>query len=277
MKIIQFLREKGELDNTLIIVTGDNGMSFPAAKANLMEYGTHVPLAICWPEKIKAGRISDDLVSLIDLAPTFLDITGTENPVKMTGKSLSKVLFSKKNGISDPSRKAVFTGRERHSHARADNLGYPARGIRTYEYLYILNLKPDRWPAGDPAEKGSELWPGYFDIDDGPTEFLIVEDPAKWRVPFRLGYEKRPEEQLYNIKNDKGCLTNLADDPAYKTVKEVLRNKLESELIMEGDPRLTGNGDIFDSYPRFAAMRNLGGFKEEGKYNPAFIRKNTEK
>ena len=75
-KMIDFLRQQGELDNTLIVVTSDNGMPFPSAKANLMEYGSHVPLAICWPEKIKKGGTCDELVSLIDLAPTFLQVGG---------------------------------------------------------------------------------------------------------------------------------------------------------------------------------------------------------
>src|SRR5690606_11819970 len=75
-KMIRFLKEKGELDNTIIVVTSDNGMPFPSAKANLQEYGTHVPLAICWPAKMKGNRTVNDLVSLIDLAPTFMEIAG---------------------------------------------------------------------------------------------------------------------------------------------------------------------------------------------------------
>jgi uncharacterized sulfatase len=272
-KIIEFLKEKGELENTLIVVTSDNGMSFPAAKANLMEYGIHVPLAVCWPQKIRNDRSSDDLVSLIDLAPTFLDIAGIKNPQEMAGKSLTRIFFSDKNGNSDPSRKYILAGRERHSHARADNLGYPARAIRTQEYLYILNIKPDRWPAGDPVPNGSSLWPGYHDIDNGPTKLLIVEEPEKWTIPFRLGYEKRPEEQLYDIKNDKGCINNLAGDPGYLNIKNELRKKLIAELTKQNDPRITGGGDVFDSYPRFGEMRDFDGFKEAGKYNPAFIKK----
>src|SRR6185437_4240925 len=84
-KMIDFLREKGELENTLIVVTSDNGMPFPSAKANLMEYGSHVPLAICWPAKIRKGHTCDDLVSLIDLAPTFLQVAGIDKLPKMTG------------------------------------------------------------------------------------------------------------------------------------------------------------------------------------------------
>jgi uncharacterized sulfatase len=211
---------------------------------------------------------------MIDLAPTFLELTGTRNPVKMTGKSFLKILLSSKSGIIDPSRKTVLTGRERHSQARFDNVGYPARAIRTHDYLFILNLKPDRWPAGDPVtDKSSAIWPGYWDIDDGPTKLLMASEPSKWRVPFRLGYEKRPEEQLYDIRSDQGCVTNLAGNPSFDAVKRRLRKELEAELTRQGDPRLTGNGDIFDSYPRFGAMRNIGGFNEEGKYNPAFMKK----
>jgi len=270
MKIIEFLKEKGELENTIIVVTADNGMSFPASKANLMEYGTHVPLAICWPDKIKGNRISDDLVSMTDLAPTFLEIAGVENPQKMSGKSLSKVLYSSVSGISDPSRKYVLTGRERHSHARADDLGYPARAIRTAEYLYILNLKPDRWPAGDPVPAESPLWPGYHDIDDGPSKFFILNNKSKFPLYFTLGYEERPEEQLYDIRTDNGCIKNLAYDPAFKSVKDDLKKQLLKDLKKQGDPRITGTGDVFDSYPRFGAMRDFDGFKEEGKYNPAY-------
>lgn len=270
LRIINFLKEKGELDNTIIIVTGDNGMSFPAAKANLMEYGTHVPLAICWPARVKSGKISDDLISMIDLAPTLLEITQVENPEKMTGKSFTKVLFSNKSGISDPSRKYVLTGRERHSHARADNVGYPARAIRTSDYLYIMNIKPERWPAGDPVSPDSPLWPGYYDIDDGPTKLYMIENSVKWQVLFSLACEKRHGEQLYNIKNDPCCTKDLATDPLFKTIKEKLRKMLISELVKQDDPRMTGNGDIFDSYPRFGEMRNYDGFKEQGKYNPSF-------
>jgi len=275
-KMIRFLKEKGELENTMIIVTGDNGMSFPSSKANLLDYGTHVPLAICWPEGIKGGRTVDDLVSMIDLAPTFLEIAGVKKPSGITGKSLAKVLFSDKQGYIDPSRKYVFTGRERHAHARHDNLGYPARAVRTRDYLFILNHKPDRWPAGDPvpesasAEDKKALEPGYFDIDDSPSKSYLIDNQDRWPELFAVGYSRRPSEQLYNIKNDPGCLKNLAGDPKYQAVKNELRKVLEKNLKAQGDPRMTGKGDIFDSYPRFAAMRPFPGFWEEGKYNPAF-------
>lgn len=273
MKMIEFLQEQGDFYNTIIIVTGDNGMSFPAAKANLMEYGTHVPLAICWMDRIMPGRYSDDLISMIDLAPTMLEIAGIEKKPEMTGKSFSKILFSGKNGIVDPGRNFILTGRERHSHARPDNLGYPARAIRTSNYLFIMNMKPDRWPAGDPVPADSPLWPGYHDIDNGPTKSFLIEKSSEWPDYFLLGYEKRPAEQLYDIKEDPGCTKNLAEDMGYESIIKDLGSKLKVELLKQGDPRMKGTGDIFDSYPRFGAMRNFEGFKEEGKYNQEYVKR----
>lgn len=281
-KMIDFLREKGELDNTIVVVTADNGMPFPYAKANLQEYGTHVPLAICWGKKISGQKVVDELVGLIDLAPTFLEIAGVKNVPQMTGKSLTPILSGPK-GVLENFRDYVLTGRERHTHARPDNVGYPARAIRTKDYLFILNFKPDRWPAGDPAPDSANkvksaddeksLWPGYHDIDNSPTKLMLIENRNKYPEYFRLGYEKRPSEELYNIRKDPACLKNLASDQAFQRVKTELKKILESDLKAQGDPRMTGKGDVFDSYPRFGAMRNLPGFKEQGKYNPEFQKK----
>ena len=132
-QMIQFLKEKGELENTLILVTADNGMPFPYAKANVHEFGTHVPLAISLPNGIK-GKVVDEPVGLIDLAPTLMELVGLEDAMSPTGKSLLPVLTKEQH---PPHREYVLTGRERHTHARPDNMGYPARAIRTQEYLYV--------------------------------------------------------------------------------------------------------------------------------------------
>lgn len=283
-KMLNFLDEKGELENTIIVVTADNGMPFPSAKANLQEYGTHVPLAICWPKKITGNRVVTDMVGMIDLAPTFMEITAIKNVPEMTGRSLCKILFSKEQGRIDSERKYVFTGRERHTHARPDNLGYPARALRTVDYLYVWNIKPMRWPAGDPAPEEAtnptaqsgfkDLLPGYHDVDNSPSKQFLIDEKDDWPKYFDLAYGKRPAEQLYDIKNDPGCVNNLADIHELLRVKEDLNKVLMDELKKQGDPRVLGNGDIFESYPRFGSMRNFPGFKERGKYNPAFINGN---
>jgi len=282
-KMIDFLRQKGELENTIIVVTSDNGMPFPSAKANLMEYGSHVPLAISWPAKIKSGIICNDLVSLIDLAPTFLQVSGTGSMQGVTGKSLAGLLLGN-NKNNEPHRVYVLTGRERHTHARPDDLGYPSRAIRTKDFLYIMNIKPELWPAGNPPPvkemaddnkiTSKDIKPigiGYNDIDDpNPTKNFIMKYKDRFPALFREGFEKRPADQLFDIKHDPGCTTNLAYRSKYIFIKNKLKSELEKLLTEQGDPRMLGYGDIFDSYPRFGLMRNFPGFKERGKYNPEY-------
>ena len=268
-KMLKLLEEAGELQNTLIVVTSDNGMPFPRAKANLYEYGIHMPLAIWWPGEISGGKVVDDLVSFVDFAPTFLEAAGERVPEAVTGRSLLGDL----GGSQESFRKYVLAGRERHSHSRPDNLGYPSRAIRTERYLYVWNPKPDRWPAGDPTGSGEPE--GYHDIDPSPTKTFMIQhrdDPSVRRL-FELGFGKRPEEELYEVDGDPYCLRNLAGEPAFQGVRQELQAKLHKLLRQQGDPRELGYGDIFESYPRFGRMRNFPGFKERGKYNPKYRRK----
>lgn len=259
-EMLHTLDAAGELDNTLVVVTSDNGMPFPRAKATLYEYGTHMPLAIRWPAGLKLNGAVDALLSFIDFAPTFLDVAGVTVPASMTGHSFLGFL----TGRSDEApRDAAFTGRERHTHARFDNLGYPARAIRTADHLYIRNLKPDRWPAGDPE--------GYHDIDGSPTKDFMMAHGSEYGGLFDMAFGKHPGEELYDIQADPGCLHDLAQSEAHASVRDTLRTRLEETLTDQGDPRMLGTGDIFDSYPRVSTMRpQLGGFAERGEYNPKY-------
>ena len=125
MRMIRLLEERGELENTLILVTGDNGMPFPRAKANCYEYGIHVPLAVRWPKKVPGGRSVKDLVGFVDFAPTFLEAAGLEVPETMTGRSVMNILQSEKSGRVDPTRTRAYSARERHSSSRYDNRTFP--------------------------------------------------------------------------------------------------------------------------------------------------------
>jgi uncharacterized sulfatase len=264
-RMLKMIEDAGELANTLVVVTADNGMSFPHSKAQVTEYGIHMPLAICWPGKLRGGRTIDGIVSFIDFAPTFLDAAGVAIPPAVTGKSLLPMLLSNEPGAG---RVYAQAGRERHSHARADNLGYPSRGLRSAEFLYVRNFKPERWPAGDPGK--------FYDIDNGPSKTFMMAhrgDPAV-RPLFEAAFGKHPGEELFDIRRDPGCLNNLAGSRAHAAVRDRMRKDLEAALAAQGDPRVLGNGDIFESYPRHSAMReDLGGFAVQGQYNPAFQRK----
>ena len=127
--------------------------------------------------------------------------------------------------------------------------GYPMRAIRTHEFLYIRNFKPDRWPAGAP--ENSTFGNAYADCDGGPTKQYMLEnrnDPQVRRT-FGLAFGKRPAEELYDCTKDPGQLRNVADDPAYAKVKKDHADRLTSELRATGDPRVLGQGDLFDEYP----------------------------
>jgi len=269
-QMLHHLEEAGELENTLVLVTSDNGMPFPRAKANLYEYGVHMPLAIQWPRAVKSGRRVSDLISFIDLAPTLLEAAGLGKPPAMTGRSFYDLLISRESGRIDPSRDEVLFGRERHTHARPDNLGYPSRALRSDAYLYIRNFKPERWPAGDPTGSGDPE--GFHDVDGSPTKSFMLENSDRPEVAplFELAFAKRPAEELYDIVADPGCLRNLASRPEHSERLAAMRSRLEDKLRQQGDPRLHGRGDLFESYPRYSRMRDFPGFKEQGEYNPAY-------
>jgi uncharacterized sulfatase len=274
-RMLVTLDEAGLLDDTLVIVTSDNGMAFPRAKANVYEYGVHMPLAIMWRSRVAGGRVIDDLVGFVDITATILDVAGAEHPSKeypLSGRSFQDILVSEEQGVVDPARDAVYVARERHSSARFHSLGYPQRGIRTHDYLYIHNFAPERWPAGAPRKYGTgsygdeadvrakRLGPmhgAYHDIDDGPTLRYLVErhdDPEV--APFlHLAVDRRPAEELYDIRKDPGCLVNLATSVEHAAVKDRLRRRLLAYLEETGDPRVTEGGDIWETYPRYSPLR----------------------
>ena len=279
-RMIQLLEAAGELENTLIIVTSDNGMAFPRAKANAYEYGIHMPLAIRWGAKAPGGRVVGDLVGLADLAPTILEAAGVAHPGEfpMAARSLMNVLTSKQEGIVDATRTAAFSARERHSSVRYRSLGYPQRAIRTRDFLYIRNFKPERWPSGAPQKyesDGKTLGPmhgGYHDIDACPTLDFLIENrdhPQMGRF-LSLAVAHRPAEELYDMRSDPDCLHNLAADPAFAAQTADHRAQLEAYLLETGDPRMTGKGDIWESYPRYSPLRHFPE-PEWAKANPEAV------
>ena len=267
--ILEQIQAIGELESTLVVITGDNGMPFPRCKANLYDGGVRVPLVMRWPEKVVGGRVLDDFVSLTDLAPTFLEVAGLAPPEVMTGRSLVNTLLSDKEGRVDEARDFVLFGKERHVPVQEtpDGGGTPMRGIRTYDYLYIKNFRPDRWPAGTPNHQEAHF-PGswYGDVDNGPTKFYMVEHREKDEQHaelFRLAFGKRPGEELYELRSDPGQLANVAADPAYSQVKSELEQRLMEHLSATRDPRLLGEADRLEQYPYYGGSPLKPGFRKD--------------
>jgi uncharacterized sulfatase len=247
-KLLELLKKAGRLENTIVIVSGDNGWPFPRGKANLYDAGTRQPLAVYWPARVKGGRASDAYISFQDFAPTILEAAGLKPRPAMTGRSFLDLLTTGKSTVV---RDQVFLERERHANVRKGDLGYPCRAIRTREYLYIRNFHPERWPAGD-----HEYWKAvgpFGDIDGGPTKEVLLKgrDDPKIGKLFQLACGKRPAEELYDVGKDPYQLTNVADQREYAAAKKQLRGELDRWMRATADPRAKGDDDRWDRYPYF--------------------------
>lgn len=271
-RMLDNLERRGLLENTIVVVTSDNGMSFPRAKANVYEYGIHMPLAISWPAGVKrAGRDEQSLVSLLDVTATIYDVCSVA-PLEsqpLSGRSLRPVLEGDKGDTV-----AVYSGRERHSSSRYRSLGYPCRCVRTDGYLYIRNLKPERWPAGTPskfaqAKFGAEdelvsanLGPidgGYHDIDACPSLSWMIANKSDASVApfFQAAVQHRPAEEFFDIAKDPACMENLAERPDFQAELNRHRKLLDDEARATGDIRIVApeQGDVWETYPRYSSLR----------------------
>lgn len=247
-RALKHLEERGLLDNTLIIATSDHGMPFPRVKGQIYDDGFHVPFAVRWGDKVKPGREVSDFITFPDLAPTLMELTGVEAPEQMTGRSFVPQLLSGESGRIEKDRDHTLLGKERHDIGRTDgellSVSYPARALRNDRFLYVRNFKPHRWPGGDPEF-------GLLNCDNSPTKSYLTNLPeGSSEYDFYLmSFGKRPKEELFDILVDPDCVNNLADDPDFAETKAKLWKQLESELQAQGDPRILGEGDIFDFYP----------------------------
>ncbi len=247
-EILSYLEERGQLENTIVIVTSDNGMPFPRAKADLYDYGARVPLAVRWPESVPGGRVVTDFASLVDIAPTILEAAGIEIPEDMTGGSLLDLLKSGEDGRVDSTRDHVILARERHTPWREGRVGYPMRAIRTDQYLYIRNIEPDRWPAGDPPILG--------EVDPSPTKDLMRarKDDPDFRRYYEAAFSKRPGEELYELGLDPGQMKNVASEAKHAEIKSALAAKLDQHLLATADPRALGHPPTWESDPHHGRL-----------------------
>ncbi len=248
-RMLATLQDRELLDNTLVIVTSDHGMPFPRVKGNTYDFANHVPLAVMWKRGIKfPGRIVDDYVSFIDIAPTLIELSGLRwkdtGMADSPGRSLVNLFRSGDSGWIDPKRDHVLLGRERTDIGRPHDRGYPVRGVVKGDWLYLRNFEPTRWPAGNPET-------GYLDCDGGATKTFVLEahrvdsTDQHWAWCFGM----RPAEELYNLKQDPDCLRNLVYTQTASPILQTLTNILYSKLMRQNDPRLLGQEECFDNYP----------------------------
>jgi N-sulfoglucosamine sulfohydrolase len=257
--ILEELDSRGELDKTVVFASGDHGMpGVPGGKCNLYDHGTQVALLARGPG-IAPGRVLEDFVNLMDLAPTFLELGGVPPPEVMTGKSLVPILYSNASGQVDPTRTWVVTGRERHvADARENSLPYPQRALRTRDFLYIRNFAPERWPLGSPKFSSRTELPSledlekntfaaFADMDASPTKAWLVHQFGlpEWDWVYQYAFGKRPGEELFDLRKDPDGIRNVSSDPHYAAVLSELSAQLTETLQNARDPR------VLETPPRF--------------------------
>ncbi len=287
--LIEELERADVLDDTLLVVSGDHGIpGMPRAKCNLYDIGCEVALAARWPSRIAPGRVVEDFVNLMDLAPTFCEAGGVSAPATMSARSLMPVLTSDVSGQVTRERDRVITGRERHiANAREGMLPYPQRSVRTRDFIYIINFEPDRWPMGDPigldgfddrpeptAEAlRDDTFATHRDMDASPTKAWLITHREEHDVEplYELAFGKRPREELYDLRVDPHYLTNVAAEPAYADVRDRLERMLLDELEAQDDPRLTEQPCRYEYEPYAGRVPRVwfeAAAEEQALFNP---------
>lgn len=222
---IQLLEKRGLSKNTIIVFMGDNGAALLRGKGTLYEYGLKVPLIVKWPEVVKPGNSSAQLLSGEDIAPTFLDIAGVKPPKEMTGRSFTGIL---KANSSEELHSYVFA--ERGSHGNGLPQGTAAfdlsRCVITKNFKLIYNVL---WqlPYSPVDFDGREFW----------KEIKMLHQQGKLSASLSNIYfpEKRPMFELYDLDKDPFEMTNLAAAPKYAAKEKELKEKLQEWMILNWD------------------------------------------
>jgi N-sulfoglucosamine sulfohydrolase len=208
--VLNALDEHDLADDTLVVLTTDHGLAFPGSKATLYDRGIGVLLIMRGPGGFHGGKVSDALISHIDLYPTLCEIAGVERPGFLQGRSLSPLMRREASEINDE----VFA--ELTYHAAYE----PQRAIRTRRFKYIRRF-------------GERTLPVLANIDDGPSKDLLIE--AGW------GERSLPREELHDLLFDPQEAHDLTGDPAYSQVLEDLRERLDRWMRETADPLLDGD------------------------------------
>ena len=228
-KALKLLEDIGELDNTLVIVTSDNGTAIgDHGKATPYDWSCREPLAVMWPKKIPAGRTVTDFVSFRDFAPTMLDVAGLNIPGSMTGSSLLPILLSNKSGRIEAARDHIVHGLEWHG--EFDPVSRSHRTYRNDRFAFIRRYA-NKLPAGRVDPPDAEL----------------------------------ASEELYDIKKDPWQQNNLMRNPEYASIADNLRKKLRSATLNTKDPRSTGDMTIIRETRNYVQERKRNGYKKWGE------------
>jgi N-sulfoglucosamine sulfohydrolase len=218
-RMVAELDRRGLRENTLLIYMSDNGMPFPRAKGTNYDEGIQTPLIFSWPRRINPGQVySAGMVSVIDLAPTFLELAGAAQGAGMEGRSIRDLLLDPPN---HPGRDMVFSERNWH------NCEEHGRSVRTDRYKLIRTDAHLELPLCTAA-----------DIANSPSWFSLSELNRKGQLTSaqaRLFEAPRARIELYDLQEDPWELTNVADRAEYADTVRALSRVLAQWIEETGD------------------------------------------
>lgn len=227
-RVLDIVKERAGLENTLILFMGDNGMAFPSGKGSLHDPGLNVPLLAWWPGVIKPGGDSSALISGEDIAPTCLEAAGLAVPERISGVSFMPLL----KGESFPKERTyIFAERGPHGsstfteNTAASSVDF-SRCVRSAGYKLIYNVSPYQRYA--PVDSAGD--PSWKDITKAHEEGrLASEFEAIWFT------HPRPVYELYDLKQDPSELHNLYGQKGLEAVTMELKTALQRKMILDYD------------------------------------------
>jgi arylsulfatase A-like enzyme len=225
--VLDILKERAGLENTLILFMGDNGMAFPSGKGSLHDPGLNVPLLAWWPGVVKPGGESRELISGEDIAPTCLQAAGLNVPERISGVSFLALL----RGQAFKGREHIFGERGPHGSATftantAANAVDYSRAARSSRYKLIYNVTPNlRYlPVDSVGDPGWQEMVEAHEKNQLPTELekLYFSSP-------------RPVYELYDLEKDPSELENLAGRKELAEIEHGLKEALQKKMILDYD------------------------------------------
>ncbi len=223
---LEALERSGQRENTVVIYLADHGRGLAREKRFCYYAGIHVPLIVQAPGMVEAGAVSDELISLLDIAPTLLNLAGAERPPELQGK----VFFGERK---DPPCEYVFAGRD-----RMDEAFDRVRVARSLKFHYIRNDFPEI-----PYAVRIQF------MEKQRTTQVLREKFAKGELtPAQCLWmsETKPPEELY-AADDPENIHNLAGDPAYHETLVAHREALARFLAETGDMGERTERDLIDA------------------------------
>ncbi len=210
------LAKDGLLEDTIVFYYADNGGSVSRSKRTLYDSGTHLPLVVHFPAKFRhlaphaAGTRTDELVSLVDLAPTVLSLAGVPLPAQFQGRA-----FAGPARTPAPAVLPLFRDRmdERYELSRA---------VVDGKFRYLRNYLPDQ-PWGQ--------FQTYQWKQASQQEWAELHRAGKLNPTQRAFFEPKQVEELYDDDADPDNVHNLASDPRYRATLERLRAALNADLL----------------------------------------------